>query len=52
MLFDERGSGKSTTHAGKPGTDLRVHSAQNPLADLGKLREHPGIDRWRVNGGS
>jgi proline iminopeptidase len=52
VLFDQRGSGRSTPHAGDPATDLSVNTTGHLLADLERLREHLGIDRWLMFGGS
>ena len=47
VLFDQRGSGRSTPHA-----DLRDNTTWHLVADIETLREHLGIDRWQVFGGS
>ncbi|MFO0756314.1 MAG: prolyl aminopeptidase [Byssovorax sp.] len=47
VLFDQRGSGKSTPHA-----ELRENTTWDLVADMEKLREHLGIERWQVFGGS
>jgi proline iminopeptidase len=47
VLFDQRGSGRSTPHA-----DLVDNTTFHLVADIEKLREHLGIDRWQVFGGS
>ncbi len=47
VLFDQRGCGKSTPHA-----ELRENTTWNLVADMERLREHLGIDRWQVFGGS
>jgi proline iminopeptidase len=46
-LFDQRGSGKSTPHA-----ELRENTTWDLVADAERLREHLGIERWLVFGGS
>jgi len=47
ILFDQRGSGRSTPHA-----DLVDNTTWDLVADIEKLRKHLGIDRWQVFGGS
>jgi proline iminopeptidase len=47
VLFDQRGAGRSTPHA-----DLHDNSTWDLVADIEKLREHLGIERWQVFGGS
>lgn len=47
VLFDQRGSGRSTPHA-----DLVGNDTWSLVADIEKLRVHLGIDRWQVFGGS
>lgn len=47
VLFDQRGSGKSKPHA-----SLEANTTWDLVADMEKLREHLGIDRWLVFGGS
>ncbi|MGD8574783.1 MAG: prolyl aminopeptidase, partial [Gammaproteobacteria bacterium] len=47
VLFDQRGSGRSTPHA-----ELRDNTTQALVADMERIREHLGIDRWLVFGGS
>ncbi|MGW5052293.1 prolyl aminopeptidase [Actinokineospora sp. NPDC004072] len=52
VLFDQRNCGRSTPHAADPGVDLSANTTQNLVADMEKLREHLGIERWLVSGGS
>jgi proline iminopeptidase len=47
VLFDQRGSGKSTPHA-----SLEDNSTWHLVSDMEALREHLGIVRWQVFGGS
>jgi proline iminopeptidase len=47
VLFDQRGAGRSTPHA-----SLESNTTQHLLADLELLREHLGINRWLLLGGS
>jgi proline iminopeptidase len=52
VLFDQRGSGRSTPHASDPTADLSVNTTWHLVADMERLREHLGIERWLVTGGS
>lgn len=52
VLFDQRGCGRSTPHASDPATDMSVNTTEHLLADMEQLREHLGIDRWLLTGGS
>jgi len=52
VLFDQRGCGRSTPHAGHPATDMSVNTTAHLLADMELLREYLGIDRWLLFGGS
>lgn len=47
ILFDQRGCGKSTPYA-----ELTDNTTWDLVADIEKLRQHLGIDRWQVVGGS
>jgi proline iminopeptidase len=47
VLFDQRGCGKSTPHA-----SLEHNTTWHLVADIERLREHLGIDKWQVFGGS
>ena len=52
VLFDQRGCGRSTPHASYPATDMSVNTTEHLLADMEQLREHLGVDRWLLFGGS
>jgi proline iminopeptidase len=52
VLFDQRGCGRSTPHASDPATPMRFNTTEHLLADMERLREHLGIDRWLLCGGS
>lgn len=52
VLFDQRGCGRSAPHAADPATDMRVNTTEHLIADMERLREHLGIDRWLLSGGS
>ena len=47
VLFDQRGSGKSTPHA-----SLEDNTTWHLVEDIERLREHLGIKTWQVFGGS
>ncbi|ANZ38031.1 prolyl aminopeptidase [Lentzea guizhouensis] len=52
VIWHQRGCGRSTPHAGDPATSLEHNTTQNLVDDADKLRDHLGIDRWLVIGGS
>ena len=52
VLFDQRGCGRSTPHASEPDIDLRSNTTPNLIADIERLRQHLGVDRWLLFGGS
>lgn len=52
VQFDQRGAGRSTPHAGDLATDLTTNTTHHLVADMEKIREHLGIDRWLVWGAS
>lgn len=47
IQFDQRGCGEST-----PFASLEENTTWDLVADIEKLREHLGIERWQVMGGS
>ena len=47
VLFDQRGCGQSTPHA-----SLDANTTWDLVNDIERLREHLGIERWQVFGGS
>lgn len=52
VLFDQRGCGRSLPHASAPDADLTHNTTWHLVADIERLREHLGIERWLVFGGS
>src|SRR5215218_958448 len=52
VLFDQRNCGRSTPHASEPSTDLTSNTTAHLVADIESLREHLGIERWLILGGS
>ncbi|MFN3623564.1 MAG: prolyl aminopeptidase [Hyphomicrobium sp.] len=47
VLFDQRGCGRST-----PNASLEANTTWHLVADMERLREKLGIDRWQLFGGS
>lgn len=47
VLFDQRGCGRSTPHA-----ELKGNNTQSLVEDMEKIRQHLGIERWVLFGGS
>ena len=47
VLYDQRGAGRST-----PAAELADNTTQHLVADLERLREELGLERWLVFGGS
>ena len=47
ILFDQRGCGRSTPHA-----SLEANTTWHLVADMERLREALGVERWQVFGGS
>jgi proline iminopeptidase len=47
VLFDQRGCGKSTPHA-----SLTDNTTWHLVADMERIREYLGIERWQLFGGS
>jgi proline iminopeptidase len=52
VLFDQRNCGRSTPHASDPDVPLEANTTWHLVADMERLREHLGIERWLVFGGS
>ena len=51
-LFDQRNCGRSTPHASEHDADLGANTTWHLVADIERLRERAGVDRWQVFGGS
>jgi proline iminopeptidase len=47
ILFEQRGSGRSTPHA-----SLENNTTWDLVSDIEKIREHFGVEQWLVFGGS
>jgi proline iminopeptidase len=52
IQFDQRGCGRSLPHAGDPATEMSVNTTHHLIADMERLREHLGVERWLLFGGS
>ena len=52
VLCDQRGCGRSTPHASAPEIDLSTNTTWHLVADMERLREHLGFERWLLLGGS
>ncbi|MDP9864704.1 MULTISPECIES: prolyl aminopeptidase [Streptosporangium] len=52
ILFDQRNCGRSTPHASDPAADMSLNTTEHLLTDMERLREHLGVDRWLLYGGS
>jgi proline iminopeptidase len=51
VLFDQRGAGRSAPRV-TATTDLAANTTRHLVADVERLREHLGVDRWLVWGAS
>ena len=47
VIYDQRGAGRS-----EPQGELEANTTSHLIADMERLREHCGIDKWLVFGGS
>lgn len=52
IRFDQRNCGRSTPHAADPAADMSLNTTRHLIADMERLREHLGIERWLLAGGS
>ncbi|MEU5610605.1 prolyl aminopeptidase [Streptomyces sparsogenes] len=52
ILFDQRGCGESLPHASDPAVSLEHNTTDRLIADMERLREHLGVERWLLYGGS
>lgn len=52
ILFDQRNCGESTPRAADPATDLSRNTTAHLVGDMELLREHLGVDKWVIFGGS
>ncbi len=52
VRFDQRNCGLSTPHASDPSADMGLNTTWHLVADLERLREHLGIEKWLLAGAS
>jgi proline iminopeptidase len=52
ILFDQRGCGRSLPHASDPTTSMDANTTDHLIDDMERLREHLGVQRWLLTGGS
>ncbi|MGH3495600.1 MAG: alpha/beta fold hydrolase, partial [Sciscionella sp.] len=52
VQFDQHGCGRSMPSLSDPATSIDTNTTHHLIADVERLREHLGIDRWLVWGGS
>ena len=52
VQFDQRGCGRSTPSVSDRGVGLEHNTTHHLIADIERLREHLGIKRWLLWGGS
>ena len=52
VLFDQRNCGRSRPHASDPAVDMSRNTTDHLIADMEQLREHLGVDKWLLRGGS
>src|SRR5712691_6188499 len=52
ILFDQRNCGRSTPHASDPAADMSLNTTEHLIADMELLREHLGVEKWLLRGGS
>ena len=52
VLFDQRNCGRSIPHASQLDVNLSANTTLHLVADIELLREHVGIERWLLLGGS
>lgn len=52
IQFDQRNCGRSLPHAGDLVVDLSTNTLPHLLGDIEALRNHLGVERWLILGGS
>ena len=52
ILFDQRNCGRSTPHASDLAADMSLNTTPHLIADMERLREHLGVGKWLLRGGS
>ena len=52
IIFDQRNCGRSLPHASDPAADMSLNTTGHLLRDMEQLREHLGVQKWLLRGGS
>lgn len=52
VVFHQRNCGLSLPHASSPAASMSLNTTAHLVSDMELLREHLGVDRWIVHGGS
>lgn len=52
IRYDQRNCGRSTPHASDPATDMSLNTTRHLIDDMERLREHLGVEKWVLSGGS
>jgi proline iminopeptidase len=52
ILFDQRNCGESRPSAADPAVDLSTNTTDHLIDDMERLREHLGVQKWLLYGGS
>jgi len=52
VIFDQRNCGRSLPHASDPAADMSLNTTEHLLRDMEQLREHLGVEKWLLRGGS
>ncbi len=52
ILFDQRNCGRSRPHASDLAADMSLNTTQHLIRDMEQLREHLGVRKWLLRGGS
>ena len=52
IIFDQRNCGRSLPHASDPAADMSLNTTEYLLRDMEQLREHLGVEKWLLRGGS
>ncbi|MFI5606501.1 alpha/beta fold hydrolase [Amycolatopsis sp. NPDC051903] len=52
VQFDQRGCGESVPSVADPAVGLEHNTTEHLIADVERLREHLGIEKWLLYGGS
>ena len=52
VIFDQLNCGRSLPHASDPAADMSLNTTGHLLRDMEQLREHLGVEKWLLRGGS